>query len=94
MKRDWFCRTCTAWASTESDRIPAHYCPGLSLGIPTPLVEVGVPSKIEVVERSDYVGLELVQTSMEGRPVAAVVTTYDDRQDCNVFAPAALVMRE
>jgi len=62
--------------------------------MPTPLVRVGVPSKLEIVERSDFVGSELVQLSATGRPVAAVVTTYDDHQDCNVFVPTALVTKE
>lgn len=60
----------------------------------TPLVMVGVPSKLEIVERSDFIGSELVQLSATGRPVAAVVTTYDDRQDCTVFVPTASVSKE
>lgn len=94
MSKDWYCKSCPAWASTVTSRIPAHKCPGLALGLLTPLVEVGVASKLEIVERGDFVGSELVQTSATGRPVAAVVTTYDDRQDCNVFAPTARTTKE
>lgn len=94
MSKNWYCKSCPAWASTVTSKIPAHLCPGLSLGLMTPLVEVGVPSKLEIVERGDFVGRELVQTDANGRPVAAVVTTYDDRQDCNVFVPTARMTKE
>lgn len=88
--QDWFCRSCTEAATTVGGKlIPFHYCKGQPLGIRTPLVKVGVPSKLEIVERMDYIGSDHVQLTPEGRPVAAVVTTYDDRQDCTVFAPAA-----
>jgi hypothetical protein len=60
----------------------------------TPLVKEGAKVKIEVVERQDFVGRELVQTDEHGRPVMSVVTTRDDGQDCTVFAPTSFAERD
>jgi hypothetical protein len=49
----------------------------------------GVKGKVEVREREDYVGKELVHKDANGRPVMSVVTTRDEGQDCVVFAPTA-----
>jgi len=54
-----------------------------------PLVRDGVDCTLDVVERQDYVGREMVQTDEGGRPVMAVVTTRDDGQDCTIYAPTA-----
>jgi len=54
-----------------------------------PLVRDSAKCTIEVIEREDYVGRELVQTDEGGRPVMAVVTTRDDGQDCTIYAPTA-----
>jgi hypothetical protein len=54
-----------------------------------PFVEEGVHCKVEVNEREDYVGDELVTVNGAGRPVMNVVTTRDDGNDLAVFAPCA-----
>lgn len=51
----------------------------------------GVKRKIEIVERGDYVGRELVQTDGDGRPVMAIQTVRDTGVDICVYAPTAQV---
>jgi len=58
-----------------------------------PLVRDGVDCTLDVVERQDYVGREMVQTDADDRPIMAVVTTRDDGQDCTVYAPTAFAER-
>lgn len=66
-----------------------HVCPKLRF-LSVPLVRKGTAAKIEVKERGDYVGREIVTLDPERkRPVQAIVTTRDDGQDTAVFAPAA-----
>lgn len=66
-----------------------HVCPKLRL-LSVPLVRKGTAAKIELLERQDYVGRELVALDPErGRPIQAVVTTRDDGQDAAVYAPTA-----
>jgi hypothetical protein len=50
----------------------------------------GTAAKLEVNEREEYVGRELVQTDANGRPVMSLTITRDDGQDCVVFAPTAI----
>jgi hypothetical protein len=89
LAKNWYCPDCPAAASTFDDKLPHHRCRGTAHGMMIPLREVGVSSKLQLVERGDVVGSELVQLSAEGRPVMAAVTTYDDREDCTVYAPTA-----
>jgi hypothetical protein len=77
---------------TYDSKLPMHPCPKIA-GLMTPLLKEGVRAKIEVVERPDYVGGELVQVDGNGRPIMSVVTTRDDGQDCTVFAPVATIDR-
>lgn len=65
-----------------------HPCRDLK-GLMVPLVPEGTACKVEVVEREDYVGGELVQTDGDGRPIMSVVVTREDGRDCTVFAPTA-----
>lgn len=66
-----------------------HVCPKLRF-LSVPLVRKGTAAKIEVLERQDYVGKDLVAVDPERhRPVQAVVTTRDDGQDTAVYAPTA-----
>lgn len=89
-ERRWECPNCTEVTVTHEARphTPFHPCRGLS-GLAAPFVAAGTKAKVEAVERGDYVGREQVQTDSDGRPIMAVVTTTDDRQDCAVFAPTA-----
>jgi hypothetical protein len=84
----WHCQNCSSAARTVDAKVPHHPCPKLA-GLMVPLVRRGESAKVEVVERQDYIGSELVQVDGHGRPVMAVVVTRDDGQDCTVFAPTA-----
>jgi hypothetical protein len=88
-RTDWHCGSCEAWAITYDAKIPMHYCQKLALGMRVPLVRKGEASKIEVVERGDFIGKESVQLDTAGRPVMAVVITRDEGQDCTVYPPVA-----
>lgn len=88
----WECPNCdltdvTHWpAGQVGSRF--HNCPGLR-GLEAPMVPAGTPCKVEVVEREDYIGREMVQTDSEGRPVSFIVTTRDEGNDVVVRAPCA-----
>jgi hypothetical protein len=58
-------------------------------GLSVPFVADGTRSKLEAVEREDYIGRELVQVDGNGRPIMSVITTRDEGQDCTVYAPCA-----
>lgn len=90
LRRRWHClgRFCDSKATTVDGATPMHPCRAAG-GLMVPLVPEGTKGKLETVERGDWVGTEMVQTTAEGRPVMAVVTTRDDGQDCTVYAPAA-----
>jgi pheromone shutdown protein TraB len=53
------------------------------------MVPKGTKAKVEVHEREDYIGRELVRLDDNGRPVMNIITTRDEGQDCMVFAPTA-----
>jgi len=69
-----------------------HHCP--ALGILAPLVPEGTLCKVEKHEREDYEGLDAGALTLDqtGRPIASVVTTRENGQDCAVFAPVAKVV--
>lgn len=83
----WDCKNCNSSAVTYDEKIPMHPCMGIKM---IPLVPKGESSKIEVVEREDYIGKENVEL-VDGRPVMSVVTTTDERQDTVIFAPCSQV---
>lgn len=89
MAQLWWCPKCDEAARTVDAQLPMHHCHGLA-GLLVPLVRREHAAKVEVIERLDYVGDELVQMNGEDRPVMAVVTTRDDGQDCTVYAPTAV----
>jgi hypothetical protein len=89
-ERRWSCPRCPVTAVTHDEALPMHTCAGMR-GLTAPLTEHGVLCKVEAIVREDYVGGEIVQTDGDGRPIAAVVTTRDDGQDCAVLAPCATV---
>jgi len=89
----WYCPQCGKEAVTDTPpaprTYPTHVCPKLRF-LSVPLVRKGTPAKIEVIERGDYVGKEIVTLDPERkRPVQAVVTTRDNGTDSAVYAPAA-----
>jgi len=92
---EWYCPNCDSKAYTVagSTKSPFHPCGKLG-AIMSPLVRVGEKAKVEAVERQDYVGSELVQTDVDGRPVMSVVVTRDEGQDCAVFPGVAKAERE
>lgn len=93
MSEQWYCpKNCGAQATTYDSQLPMHPCPNMA-SLMVPLVKVGTKAKLEVVERQDYVGDELVQTDAGGRVIMSVVTTRDDGQDCTVYAPTATIER-
>lgn len=90
---DWYCPNCDAVDVTHDPRPHTRYhtCPGLRM-LSAPMLRRGVQGKVELREREDYVGDEIVTRDPErGRPVMSIVTTRDDGQDTAVFAPAARI---
>jgi len=87
----WVCSKCDQSDITRESQPHTrfHACRGLR-GLTAPMVPAGTRHKIEVREREDYIGGEMVHTDGEGRPVMSVVVTRDDGQDCAVYAPCAL----
>ena len=91
----WSCPNCDLTDVTReaTPHTRFHACRGLR-GLTAPMVPDGTRCKVEVAERGDYVGKEMVQTDGEGRPVMSVVTTRDQGQDCTVYAPCATARAE
>lgn len=85
----WVCPHCTAHDVTHIAEPHSRFHTCRSNGLTMPFVEEGVHCKVEVNERDDYVGNEIVTTDGNGRPVMNVVTTRDDGNDLAVFAPCA-----
>jgi len=85
----WTCPNCLHEDMTHEARPHSrmHQCHGLS-GLLAPMVLKGTKAGIQVHEREDYIGDDLVQLH-EGRPVMSVVVERDDGQDAIVFAPVA-----
>lgn len=89
--RSWHCPECGKTDQTRDDGTGQrwHTCPKLR-GLAAPMVLAGVKAKLELREREDYVGDELVQRDPElRRPVMSIVTTRDHGQDTVVLAPTA-----
>jgi len=92
----WSCPNCTYEDVTylTGPHSRYHACAGL-YGLSVAMVPAGTACKITAVEREDYIGREDVQYAPEtGRPVALIVTTRDDGQDCAVLAPCATARME
>lgn len=92
-EQHWVCPNCPATARTVGADNRFHPCAGLA-GLLAPMVLEGVRCRVRAVVREDYVGGEDVRYDGEGRPVAAVVTTREDGEDCVVYAPTAHVREE
>ena len=89
--KDWYCPQCGLTDQTNDPRIavPLHPCPKLR-GLMAPMLAAGTAGKIELREREDYVGDELVQLDPEqGRPVMSMVTTRDAGTDARIYVPTA-----
>ncbi len=90
-KREWYCAAgCGRTKVTEkAGEVPMHRCPKMRRLI-APLTEVGTRAKLELHEREDYVGNEVVRLDPERRrPVMSITTTRDDGIDAVVFVPTA-----
>lgn len=84
----WECPLCDQTAVTHQPLPHTRYHTCKS-GMSTPMQPAGVKCKVELVEREDYIGKELVQTDANGRPVMAVKVTRDTGIDVAVYAPVA-----
>ena len=87
----WHCSAC---GFTETTKKPVsnrwHTCPKLRY-LSAPLLPAGTKAKVELHEREDYVGDEVVRLDPElHRPVMSIVTTRDEGMDTVVFAPTAV----
>lgn len=91
----WECSACDLTDVTRQfgPHSRMHACRGCR-GMTVPMVPAGTKSKVELREREDYVGSEMVQVDGDGRPVMSAVTTRDDGQDCTVYAPCATAWAE
>lgn len=85
----WVCKFCPATCVTEIAQPHTQFHTCRSNGLTMPFVQDGVSCKVEVNERQDYIGKELVQTDARGRPVMNVNVTRDDGNDLAVYAPTA-----
>lgn len=89
--RDWYCPSCGQTDQTRElePHTRFHVCPRLRF-MTVPFLEAGTKGKIELHEREDYIGDELVQRDPElGRPVMNMETTRDEGTDLRVYAPTA-----
>lgn len=86
----WVCPNCTVTYVAETF-LPNRFHTCAKNGLTAPMIPEGVKAKIEVREREDYVGNEIVQKDRNGRPVMSIVTTRDDGQDVVVYAPTAVL---
>lgn len=101
-EKHWECPSCNAQHITNEARphIPMHPCRKL-VGILAPYVEV-TGAELDkrkqrhvVVERSDYVGNEIVRVNAAGRPIQSIITERaDGSNDTHVFAPTARAARD
>lgn len=89
MAGSWHCPNCEAAATTVTDKVPWHACPGLK-GLVGPLILDGSQrTRITAVPREDYTGNELVRTDDEGTAVMALnIERWDGSNDRVVYAPA------
>lgn len=90
---EWYCPECkktdqTGLLPPNASRM--HKCPKLA-GIVAPLQRKGTKSRLEVVQREDYVGNETVTLDDQKRPVMAVRVMREGGMDVAVFAPVARI---
>ncbi len=86
----WGCSRCTGTTRTPAGQpgTPLHRCGGLA-GMTIPYVEAGKRADVQLVQREDYVGGDMVQVDADGRVWAAARVTRDDGEDVAVYAPCA-----
>lgn len=88
LHRTWVCPSCDAAARTVDSKTPMHPCRGMA-GLMIPLIPEGEQGRHLPVEREDWIGKEMVQYDLEGRPVMAVQTETADSLSTTVYAPTA-----
>lgn len=89
--RDWYCPACGQTDQTREAQPHTrfHTCPKLRF-LSAPMLPVGTAAKIELHEREDYIGTEMVQFDPEqGRPIMNMETIRDEGTDLMVYAPTA-----
>jgi predicted RNA-binding Zn-ribbon protein involved in translation (DUF1610 family) len=88
--QDWYCPNCGLRDQTRETRPHSrfHTCPKLGF-LSAPMLPATVKAKVEVHEREDYVGKEIVTRDSANRPVMSIITTRDNGTDALVFAPLA-----
>jgi hypothetical protein len=89
-EQHWVCPNCTFTDVTfQAGPVSRfHSCKGMAL-MSMPMVLEGTHAKVELQEREDWVGDDMVQTDAEGKPWMAAVVTRDDGQDRAVYAATA-----
>jgi hypothetical protein len=88
--RDWYCPNCGLTDRTN-EPLPHsrfHTCPKLGM-LSAPMLPKAVRAKVEMNERQDYQGSEILTMDANNRPVMSIVTTRDNGTDALVFAPLA-----
>lgn len=90
-EHQWRCPECLREHVTHrrEPHTPLHQCARLR-GAWAPFVAAGVKAHLEINERGDYVGKDLVTCDSNGRPVMSVTTHRNDGEDCTIFAPCAV----
>jgi hypothetical protein len=86
---EWHCPNCGLTDQTRGI-VPNrfHTCPKLH-GLTAPLLRAGVKAKVELEDRGDYVGSDLVRQGDDGHVAMGVRTTRDDGTDFAVYAGTA-----
>jgi len=90
--RDWYCPNCGLTDRTNEPRPHSrfHTCPKLGM-LSAPMLPSTTKAKVEMNERQDYQGGEILTMDVNNRPVMSIVTTRDNGTDALVFAPLATV---
>lgn len=87
----WYCPACHFEDVTHELAPHTRFHPCVKFGLMSvPMVPKGTKAKLEVAEREDYIGREVVQLAPEtGRPIMNATITRDEGTDVAVYAPTA-----
>ena len=86
----WECPACDLQEITHEAKphTRMHQCAG-ALGMTVPMIPAGTRAKLELVERQDYVGRDLVDTAEDGKVYMSAVVTRDEGTDVAVYPGTA-----